>query len=278
MSGLPATLLSRPERWRPLPFHMAAIAFLMVVTGAAVLLLGQARTAIAREASGTLVVGIATPDRERREAAAAQVRAIAARDPDTVTTERLSDDAVRRLLGGGAMPAPAILDVRLKAGASPAALAARLSAIPDVRVQASIPALSPLGRLAAGLRWLALAGLALVGGLAAAAAMLVARATLVGEAMTLALLSGLGATDMQIARLIERRATREALAGALAGSAIAGATVLAAEARIGAALGSGMPLLRASDWGLLALLPLAISALVMVATRLAVLRQLRGSP
>ena len=36
--------------------------------------------------------------------------------------------------------------------------------------------------------------------------MLVARATLVGEAATLALLGDLGATDMQIARLIEEGA------------------------------------------------------------------------
>lgn len=281
MSALPAALLPWPTYWRTLPWQAAALAFLMMMAGAAALLLGHARTAIAEEASGRVTIGVIAPDVARREAIVARVGALLEREPAAASVSRVPDAEVHRLAGGTLARAPllpALIDVRLKAGANPATLATRLHSVPAARVQPAATALTPLSRLATTLRWLALAALVAVGALAAVAAMLVARATLVGEAATLALLGDLGATDMQIARLIERRAVLEALAGAIAGSVVAATALIAAGARMAPVIGPETPLLGPRDWGLLGLLPFAISAIAMAATRIAVLRQLRRDP
>jgi cell division transport system permease protein len=87
----------------------------------------------------------------------------------------------------------------------------------------------------------------------------------------------LGSTDVQVARLFQRRIARDALAGGL-GGAVAALVVIVVlgwqAADLGSELVSGISL-GATGWIILALLPLGFVALAAVAARLAVLAALR---
>jgi cell division transport system permease protein len=277
VSGLPAALLPAAGRRSALPWLSAAVTFLMVLAAAASLALGRATDAIAGAAANRATLAIAETEPARRAATLWRVRTLLAEDKRVLEQSPVDDARARRLLAMTADDAtalPMLLDLRLAPGTDVATLTPRLSAVANVRVRAHGEALTPLGRLISALRGLALAMLAVAVGLGTMAAMLVARAMLGRHRVTIEVLHDLGATDRQIARLVERRTGVEAFAGALLGLLLAAAAILPAASRIAAiAEGKARPL-SPLDWGLLVLLPLAISFIAMLAARVAVLRQL----
>jgi cell division transport system permease protein len=186
-------------------------------------------------------------------------------------------------LGGGAidaeLPIPAMIDVDLAEGAASdiASVRAVLAAVaPSARVDSDASWLAPLGRLIAALRWLAAALVLLMIGATGATVVLAARAALDTHRPTIEVLHLMGATDVQVARLFQRRIALDALFGGIVGLAAATLVLLLLGSRA-AALGSdllgsvGLPPLA---WALLIALPMLGVLLAMLVARATILRAL----
>jgi cell division transport system permease protein len=136
--------------------------------------------------------------------------------------------------------------------------------------------MSPVGGFMRTLTWLAGGIVLLMASATAAAVVLAARAGLETHRATIEVMHMLGATDVQVARLFQRRIVFDTLIGGVTGGAAALLVILALGGRT-AALGSellGSVALRAIDWLLVAALPFGFVVLAMVAARVAVTRQL----
>jgi cell division transport system permease protein len=111
---------------------------------------------------------------------------------------------------------------------------------------------------------------------AAAAVVLAARGALDTHRFTIEVMHGIGATDLQVTHLFQRKIAIDALIGSVAGAVaaavvlllLAGGASFAGELTGGAALGP-------RDLVILAILPFALTALATWVARVAVLRTLR---
>lgn len=171
---------------------IAVMSFLTALALAGALMLGGAasdlRQALARGATVQIVE--ANPDR-----ADAQVRAVLAllaREPDVSGVRPMPSAEAERLLepwlgaeahSGGALPIPAMIDLRLGPSADPGTLAQRLRRVaPAARLDVQARWLAPLARLLGGLSGLAAGIVAAVALATAAVAALGTRAGLGGHA------------------------------------------------------------------------------------------------
>ncbi|MDO6416316.1 hypothetical protein Q4F19_18165 [Sphingomonas sp. BIUV-7] len=284
MSALPSDLLLRAGRRSALPWVIAAAAFLMALAAASALALGRSADAIAANAAGKITVSIAEGDPARRDAAAARALAILAGNKLVDRVARVDQAEVHRLvspyLGADAdIPLPALIDADLRPGVAIGAVRTALRAVSSARVDAEGEALAPLSGLIVALRRLALVVVLLSALVALLVTAMVARAALAAHAGTVETLHGLGATDAQLARLVERRTAMDALVGATLGLIAAGGVILIVGAHLGTINGStgGAPHLPVRDWGLLMVLPVYLAGSAMMATRLTILSQLRRS-
>jgi cell division transport system permease protein len=280
MTALPADLLPRPGRRNALPWLVAAVAFLMALAATAALALGRGADSIAEAASGRITISIAEADPARRDAEAG--RALAALRSAGIAGERVADAEVRRLVapffadGGGDVPLPALIDADLPPGSDILAARQALRPVPTARIDAEGEALAPLLGLIAALRRLAVGILLLSTAVAVLVTVLVARAALAAHGMTIETLHGLGATDVQLARLVERRTALDAITGGTIGLIPAIGVILLVGTQVGALNGGAVPVrLPVADWSLLAILPLFLACATLLATRLTILRQLR---
>jgi len=129
------------------------------------------------------------------------------------------------------------------------------------------------------LTWLAFALVLLMLGATGAVVVLAARAGLETHRATIEVMHMLGSTDVQVARLFQRRIALDAALGGVAGGAAALAVLLFLGTRL-AALGSellGGITLAAGDWALLVLVPIGFVALATIAARITVVAALRRS-
>jgi cell division transport system permease protein len=113
-------------------------------------------------------------------------------------------------------------------------------------------------------------------GATAATVVLAARASLDTHRGTIEVLHLMGATDLQVARLFQRRIALDALFGGLVGFGAAALALVLIGQRIGA-LGSdllGSANLPATSWLALALLPVLGVGLAMLVARSTILRAL----
>ena len=113
---------------------------------------------------------------------------------------------------------------------------------------------------------------------AGAAVVLATRGALDTHRFTIEVMHGVGATDVQVTRLFQRRIAVDALTGSVAGALLAGVVLLiiAAGATFAGEL-TGGGTLTLGDLLLLALLPLALTALATWVARTTVLAALRQS-
>ncbi|QNE33101.1 permease [Sphingomonas sp. NBWT7] len=258
-------------------------------------ILGAALGIATRNAAGTLetqLVGRATvqivvADPARRDAQARRALAVLAAAPDVRRATAVSRAALTALLrpwlgSDGAdpeLPVPAMIDVELASG-DPAAIgrvrAALRSAAPDARVDAHEAWMTPVVGFLDLVTLIALLLVALMAAATGAVVVLAARAGLDAHRPTIEVMHMLGSTDVQVARLFQRRIARDAVIG----SAIGTVTALALVAVIGNradALGSellGGATLGTGGWVTLALLPLGFVVLAAVAARFAITRAL----
>jgi cell division transport system permease protein len=204
-----------------------------------------------------------------------QVRQVPEADVRATLEQWLGPDA-----SSANLPIPAIIDVDLAPGANDALLSKVVQqAVPQAKVLAYRQQLGPVTRSLRALQWLAL-GLVLLMTLATCAAVVLAtRGSFDTHRSTIEVMHGIGATDDQLARLFQRRIAKDALLGGIAGAAASAVVLLGIIAVPGRLLGdlAGTTVLRAVDWLLLALLPLAGTFVAMLVARATVLKALRAT-
>jgi len=173
-----------------------------------------------------------------------------------------------------------LIDIDLKPGASPQAIAKRVeTAVPGARFVAHSAMLAPMLRAIRSLTWLAFALVLLIAVATAAAVVLAARGALDTNRSTIDVMHGIGATDTQVARLFQRKIALDSLAGGIAGAAAAGLVLLivAGGRAVWMEDFAGGPLLDPGDLLLLASLPLIGTLVATLVARQAVLRALRSA-
>jgi cell division transport system permease protein len=272
----------------PMPWVIAIMMFLMALTAAAGLGLKEAAGALRADLADRITVQIVEANADRREAQVRAVRSELDRLNGIRAVRRIEDAEMKALLEpwlgsaglDGDLPVPALIDVDLAPSASSrvetiAAAIARVA--PTARVDEHARWLAPLSGLIRSLKWLALVLVLLMTAATAFTVVLAARAALNTHRSTIDVMHLLGATDIQIARLFQRRIALDALFGGIIGLSGATIVILLLGERIG---GVGSELIASatlppSAWGLLVALPLAGALLATIAARLTVLNALR---
>ncbi|KAA9015331.1 cell division protein FtsX [Sphingobium limneticum] len=272
----------------PMPWIIAIMMFLTVLAAAAGLGLGAAVRSMSADLAGRASVQVVEADAQVRAQLAARtltalrssnsVRAAAPVDPAALA------DQLRPWLGdaatSGDLPVPALIDVMLTPGDAEAKigglrrLLANLS--PKLRIEPHAAFLLPLAGLLSALGWLS-AGVVLLMILATGAVVvLAARGAHDSHRGTIDVLHLMGSTDVQIARLFQRRIGLDALMGSALGFSFAAFVILLIGLRL-AATGSdliGAVELDMRGWLILVALPIFGVVLATLAARWTVLRAL----
>jgi cell division transport system permease protein len=271
----------------PMPWVIAIMMFLTVLAAAAGLGLGGAAASLGANIGNRITVQIVEPNPDRREAEAARAVAELDRLPGVEEVRRLSEAEIRKLLepwlgsGGldGDLPIPAMIDAELSPSGYAGLEGLRASLVqvaPSARVDDNAQWLAPLGSLIAALKWLAIGLVVLMIGATAATVVLAARAALDTHRGTIEVLHLMGATDVQVARLFQRRIALDALFGGIVGFLSAALALLVIGRRLGA-LGSdllGSAALPPLTWLILFGLPVLGVILSMLVARATILRAL----
>jgi cell division transport system permease protein len=265
----------------PTPYVIAIMTFVMMIVAAAGLALAGAAGIVERGIESRFVVQVPPGDAALR-AALAQLRSAAGVTSVEPVPEAEMRDTLEQWLGpaGAAddLPVPSLIHVGLAPTADPDALARAVErAVPGARMAAHEATLRPLLRSMRALQLLAWVLVALMVLATTAAVVLAARGALDTHRSTIEVMHGIGATDIQVTHLFQRKIALDALVGSLAGGAAA-AGVLLLIAGGGAAFAADLtagPALAAADLLVLALLPVLIAMLATWVARVAVLAALR---
>jgi cell division transport system permease protein len=153
---------------------------------------------------------------------------------------------------------------------------AAMTSAPSARVDENAQFLAPLASLIGALKWLAAGLVLLMVGATTATVVLAARAALDTHRQTIEILHLMGATDVQVARLFQRRIALDALFGGAIGFILASIILFLLGQRI-SALGSellGSTSISPERGAVLLVLPLFGVLLAMMVARLTILRAL----
>jgi cell division transport system permease protein len=175
------------------------------------------------------------------------------------------------------LPVPALINFDFRQGANLSTLEQRVKSIaPGARIVAHRDSVAPLMRSLILLQAVALGLVLLLSAAAAAAVVLAARGALDTHRFTIEVMHGIGASDLQVTHLFQRKIAIDAFIGSIAGG-LAAAVVLLLLAGGAAFAGelTGGATLNLLDLLILALLPFALTALATWVARAAVLRALR---
>lgn len=271
----------------PMPWVIAIMMFLTVLAAAAGLGLASAAARLDAQIGGRVTIQIVEANPARKAAQSAAAAAAIRNLPGVVAVRPVPEEEINRLLvpwlgqGGIAddIPVPALIDVDLtpEGHARLAELTrAVTAAAPAARVDDNGQWLAPLASLIGALKWLAAGLVLLMVGATAATVVLAARAALDTHRATIEVLHFMGATDVQVARLFQRRIALDALFGGLVGFILASLVLIGIGERV-SALGSellGSASVPAPAWGILVGLPLFGVLLAMLVARLTILRAL----
>lgn len=272
----------------PMPWVIAIMIFLTVLAAAAGLGLQTAANALRADLAGRVTIQIveANPDL-REEQSRAVVAALKSR-AGVKAVQRVDAAQMAALLepwlgaqgAGPELPMPTLIDVDLDS-AAPRAVADLRSAVvaiaPGARVDEHGRWLAPLAGLVGSLTWLSIALVLLMAIATSAVVVLAARAALNTHRATIDVLHLLGATDIQIARLFQRRIALDALFGGLVGLGAGVAVILGLGVRL-SAVGSdllGSIRLGWEAWCMVIAVPLAGALLATFAARLTAVKALR---
>jgi cell division transport system permease protein len=264
----------------PMPWVIAIMSFSIIIVAATGLALAGSAASLSEAIASRYSVEVA--DGAQNLGA---VVATLERSPGVASVEPVPESEMRRTLerwlGPAAeaadLPVPALVNFDARPGTDLGAVEKRVQAIaPAARISAHRDKVAPLLRSMRALQWLAFGLVLLLGAAAAAAVVLAARGALDTHRFTIEVMHGIGATDLQLTHLFQRKIAIDALVGSLAGAA-AGAIVLlllASGASFVGELTGGAAL---PPWGLivLLLLPLVLTGLATWVARMAVLAALR---
>jgi len=264
----------------PTPWVIAIMSFSMMIVAAAGLALAGTAGLVAKGAESRFSIQVPSGSKSL-----APVLAALRASPGVSSADPVPEAEMRKTLerwlgpaGGSAdLPVPAIVNFNAAPGTDLASIERRVAAAASgSRLIAHRDSLAPLLKSLRLLQWLALALVLLLGGAAAAAVVLAARGALDTHRFTIDVMHGLGATDVQVTHLFQRKIALDALVGSIAGAGAAALVLLllAAGASFLGGLTGGASL-GISDYVLLALLPLVLTGLATWVGRAAVLAALR---
>ena len=285
MSGVTDRLLDSARPARAMVWVIAIMLFLTVLAAGAGVGIVRGVDTLGGQLAGRATVQIVTADPQVREEQAARALAALRALPAVAGAQAVPREQLARLLGpwlgeeaeDAELPVPALIDIRLADGADATEIAAAVQEVaPGARVDGHDSAMRPVATLLRTLAALAFGVVTLMIVATTAVVVLAARAGLEAHRATIEVMHGLGATDVQVARLFQRRVARDAALGAAIGGAAALAVVAALGwqvARLGSALLGGMTL-GGGGWAALVALPFAFVALAALAARRAVTRAL----
>ncbi|MGZ2412422.1 cell division transport system permease protein [Sphingomonas sp. F9_3S_D5_B_2] len=261
------------------PWLIAIMSFTMLIVAAAGLALANTASLVAHGTASRYSVQV--PNAGELDRIVATVRST----PGTAAVEPVPESEMRRTLerwlgpaGASAnLPVPGLVTFDAQGALNASDLQARLKlASSGAQLVAHRDSLGPVLRSLRLLQWLSLALVLLLGGAAAAAVVLAARGALDTHRFTIEVMHGVGATDVQVTRLFQRRIAIDALTGSVAGAVLASVVLVAIAA--GASFAgelTGGATLTAVDLLLLALLPFALTLLATWVARATVLAALR---
>jgi cell division transport system permease protein len=271
----------------PMPWVIAIMMFLTVLAAAAGLGLGNAAKSLDADIGNRITVQIVEANPDFREAQARITVSELEKMAGVRSVKRVDQQEMERLLepwlGAGGLEADLPVPVMIDADLTPEAyqsldvIRGAVSAVaPSARVDDNAQWLAPLAKLITALKWLAAGLVLLMVGATAATVVLAARAALDTHRGTIEVLHLMGATDVQVARLFQRRIALDALFGGAVGLAAASLVLFIIGNRVGA-LGSellGSAGLPAASWAVLIGLPVAGVFLAMLVARATILRAL----
>lgn len=280
-------MLDQRRQTRTMRWIMAIMLFLTVLAAALGLgTLGAARS-LDRQLAGRLTVQVVDADPARRDRDAARILGVLHADPRVARATAVDQAQLAALLRpwlGDAgsdpdLPMPALIDADMRdnsdaAVAQVAAAARRVTSA--ARVDRHERWMSPVADF---MKLLIGIGAGLVGLMAlatGAVVVLAARAGLDTHSDTIDVMHMLGSTDVQVARLFQRRIARDTAIGGAIGTLGALAVVALVGNRL-AGLGSALTdgaVLDPSAWAMLVVLPIVFILLATLAARVAVLRAL----
>lgn len=274
----------------PVPWMLAVMIFLTMLAAAGGLGLRRAAAGLGGSIGERLTIQVVEANPEVRDAQARLIEREVARLDGVERVRRVPQEELAGLLEpwlGEAgldadLPVPALLDVELTPeGYESRAVveAAARDVAPAARVDDSAQWLGSLAGLVGTLGWLALALVLLMAGATAAAVILAARGALDTHRGTIEVMHLMGSTDVQVARLFQRRIALDALFGGAVGLVGALLVLLLVGRKVGA-VGSellGSAGLAPADWLALLLIPMLGVALATAVARVTVLRALRAA-
>ncbi|HEU4827151.1 MAG TPA: hypothetical protein VFS85_11780 [Dongiaceae bacterium] len=273
-------LLGATSRRAPTPWVIAIMSFTIMLIAATGLALANTAGVLSRAIEARYALEVPGGGTNL----GALVNAVRS-SPGVTAVEAVSESDMRRTLqrwlGPAAqsrdLPVPALINFELASGANLQAIQQRAQAIaPGARIVAHRDSVAPLLQSLTLLQAVAFGLVLLLSAAAAAAVVLAARGALDTHRFTIEVMHGIGATDLQVTHLFQRKIAIDAFIGSIAGGfaaaavllLLAGGAAFAGELTGGATLGLG-------DLLILALLPFALTALATWVARAAVLRALR---
>jgi cell division transport system permease protein len=273
----------------PMPWVIAIMLFLTLLVAAAGVTLADAARKGGADLASKVTVQIIEPDPVARATQKAAVTKALRGAPGIANVNAIPDREVRNLLepwlGSGVIdadiPVPALVDVRFNAspdGKTLRSLQSRLESVaPSIRLDSHSSWMEPFFDLMSALVWLAVTVLLLLLVATSAVVILAVRSTLNTHRGTIEIMHMMGGTDLQAARLFQRRVALDALLGGVVGFGAATAVILALGGRFSAVepgllSGAALPWY---GWVLLAIIPLAVMGLAMLMARWTVVSALK---
>jgi len=273
----------------PMPWVIAIMLFLTLLVAAAGLTLAEAARQGGQDLARHVTVQIIEADPAQRATQRAAVTRTLRKLDSIAEVKPVPDAQVRALLepwlGTGVIdadvPVPALVDVRF--GSVPTAetltrLQSTLRSVaPNIRVDSHSSWMAPFFELMRALLWLATSVFLLLLVATSAVVILAVRSTLNTHRETIEIMHMMGGTDVQAARLFQRRVALDALLGGIVGFIVAAIVIMTVGGRFAAVepgllSGAHFPYY---GWAILALIPLAVMALAMLMARMTVISALK---
>ncbi len=280
--GSPAerTLLGGGRLRGATPWVIAIMSFTIVIIAAAGLALANTAGIVAKAVESRYSIQVPNGGR----AVGTLLQAIRS-SPGVISADAVPEGEMRRSLerwlgpeaSSSELPVPALINFDLNPGADVRVIQSRVETLaPGARLQAHRESLGPLLSSLRTLQWVALSLVLLLAGAAGAAVVLAARGALDTHRFTIEVMHGIGATDVQVTRLFQRKLAIDSFVGSVAGAIAAAFVLLLLDA--GATFAgelTGGATLSTVDILVLVFLPLALTGLATWVARMAVLAALR---